>query len=85
MIGITILGSTVSIGASTLDAISRHPDRYRAVALTANRDVEGLIRQCRVFRPDYAAMADSRSALDLKQRVQAENLPVKVLSGVERL
>ena len=85
MIGITILGSTGSIGASTLDVISRHPDRYRAVALTANRDVEGLIRQCRVFRPDYAAMADSRSALDLKQRVQAENLPVKVLSGVEGL
>jgi len=82
VIGVTILGSTGSIGASTLDVISRHPDRYRAVALTANRDVEGLIRQCRVFRPDYAAMADSRSALDLKQRVQAEGLPVKVLSGV---
>ncbi len=85
MIGVTVLGSTGSIGVSTLDVISRHPGRYRAVALTANRDVDGLIRQCRVFGPDYAAMADSRSAQDLKQRVEAENLPVKVLSGNQGL
>ena len=40
--GITILGATGSIGASTLDVISRHPDRYRVVALTANRDVDTI-------------------------------------------
>jgi hypothetical protein len=45
-IGVTILGSTGSIGVSTLDVLQRHADRFRVVALTANRDVEGLFQQC---------------------------------------
>ena len=53
-----VLGSTGSIGVSTLDVLARHPDRFRVVALTAHRDVEGLTRQCLRFRPDCAAMAD---------------------------
>ena len=44
---ITVLGSTGSIGQSTLDVIARHPDRYRVFALTASRQVDVLFEQCR--------------------------------------
>ena len=47
---ITILGSTGSIGQSALDVIGRHPDRYRVVALTANKDVDALEKQCLHWR-----------------------------------
>ncbi len=85
MKGVTVLGSTGSIGVSTLDVIARHPDRYRIVALTANRNVEGLYRQCLQFRPDYAVMADERSADHLRDRLQAEAPATQVLSGVDGL
>lgn len=85
MIGLTVLGSTGSIGVSTLDVASRHPDRYRVVALTANRDVDGLFSQCQRFCPDYAVMADSNSALELEQRLAESKSDIRVLSGVEGL
>ena len=85
MKGVTVLGSTGSIGVSTLDVIARHPDRYRIVALTANRNVEGLYRQCLQFRPDYAVMADEQSADHLRGRLQAEAPTTQVLSGVDGL
>ena len=79
--GITILGATGSIGASTLDVISRHPDRYRVVALTANRDVDTLARQCAEFSPRFAVMADTDAAERLRTRLQAESPGVEVLGG----
>ncbi len=82
MIGLTILGSTGSIGVSTLDVVARHPNQYRAVALTANSDVDGLFRQCQVFLPAYAVMADSDSALELEHRIKAAGLKIDVLAGV---
>jgi len=85
MIGLTILGSTGSIGVSTLDVVARHPDRYRVQALTANRDVEGLLAQCLRFRPACAVMADPESALLLERRVRDAGLAVEVLAGVEGL
>ena len=45
-LGVTILGATGSIGVSTLDVIARNRDRYRALALTANQDVEGMLQLC---------------------------------------
>ena len=45
--GVAVLGATGSIGASTLDVMARHPQRYRAVALTAHRDDAGLFELCR--------------------------------------
>ena len=50
MIGVAVLGSTGSIGVSTLDVLARHPDRYRLVALAAGRQVEPLLEQCRRHR-----------------------------------
>ena len=85
MIGVTILGSTGSIGVSTLDVLQRHPDRYRVVALTANRDVDGLAVQCRRFRPAVAVMADPACAEQLRRRL-ADSLPdIDVLSGAQGL
>ena len=85
MIGLTVLGSTGSIGISTLDVVARHPDKYQVIALTANSDVEGLLKQCREFLPRYAVMADPGSAQLLAQRVRAARLEIEVLSGVDGL
>ena len=85
MIGVTILGSTGSIGVSTLDVLQRHLDRYRVVALTANRDVDGLAAQCRRFHPAVAVMADPDSASQLRKRLADSQLDIEVLSGPEGL
>jgi len=78
---ITILGSTGSIGTSTLDVIARHPDRYQVFALTAATQVEMLLQQCQVFSPRYAVMASAPHAAQLADRVKALGLPVQVLAG----
>lgn len=86
MRAITVLGSTGSIGLSTLDVCARHPDRYRVVALTANRDVDKLFSQVEKFRPDWAVMADSRAAAELESRLKSAGLSrVNVASGAEGL
>jgi 1-deoxy-D-xylulose-5-phosphate reductoisomerase len=85
MIGVTVLGSTGSIGISTLDVIARHSDRYRVIALTANRNVDILYQQCRAMLPEYAVMADSDSARELARRVAAAGLSIEVLAGMEGL
>jgi 1-deoxy-D-xylulose-5-phosphate reductoisomerase len=85
MKGITILGATGSIGVSTLDVLRRHPEAYRVVALTANRDVERLLEQCREFSPDYAVMADVAAAERLAAQVKTAGLSVEVLAGTEGL
>ena len=66
MKGVCILGATGSIGISTLDVVARHPGRYRVVALTANRDAEGLAAQCRRHRPALAVMAEVGAAARLR-------------------
>ncbi|MGA7800401.1 MAG: 1-deoxy-D-xylulose-5-phosphate reductoisomerase [Gammaproteobacteria bacterium] len=83
--GITILGATGSIGASTLDVIGRHPDAFRVVALTANRNVDRLLEYCRRFRPTYAVMADPQAAAVLRARALEEGLDTEVLEGVAGL
>ncbi|MFN2309486.1 MAG: 1-deoxy-D-xylulose-5-phosphate reductoisomerase [Gammaproteobacteria bacterium] len=79
--GVTVLGATGSIGMSTLDVLARHPDRFEVIALTAHRDVEGLLRLCRVHRPRYAVMADAEAAARLAQAVRAAGLDCEVLAG----
>jgi 1-deoxy-D-xylulose-5-phosphate reductoisomerase len=80
--GVTVLGSTGSIGVSTLDVIARHPERYRVVALTANRDVEGLFEQCLRYQPRLAVMADEAAAAQLAQRLWARGSDIEVLQGM---
>ena len=79
--GVTVLGSTGSIGVSTLDVIARNPERYRVVALTANRDLDRLLEQCLAFNPDYAVMADASAAQRLRERLKARRPDIQVLSG----
>ncbi|MBI5436667.1 MAG: 1-deoxy-D-xylulose-5-phosphate reductoisomerase [Nitrosomonadales bacterium] len=82
---LTILGSTGSIGASTLDVVARHPDRYRVLALTAQRQDDVLLEQCIRFEPRYAVLLDEVAAARLTQRIAAAGLAVQVLCGVEAL
>ncbi len=82
---IAILGSTGSIGTSTLDVIARHPDRYEVVALTAATQVDLMLEQCRLFSPRVAVMASEAHATLLAERMSAEGLKVQVLSGEDAL
>ena len=83
--GITILGSTGTIGVNTLDVVSRHPGDYRIIALTANTGVDAMFKQCLEYKPEYAAMCEENSAAELEQKIKSAALPIKVLSGVEGL
>ena len=51
--GITVLGATGSIGVNTLDVVSRHPERFHVVALTARSRLDVLFEQCVRFRPEF--------------------------------
>lgn len=84
-IGVTILGATGSIGVSTLDVISRHPDKYSVVALTANRQVDRIIDQCKQFMPGYVVMVDEKSAEQVQDKINDAGLSTKVLSGMRGL
>lgn len=82
---LTVLGSTGSIGTSTLDVVARHPDRYRVHALTASTQVDLMLAQCRQFRPAVVVMAGEVQAAALRERCRAEGLPVEVRSGQDAL
>ena len=82
---ITVLGSTGSIGISTLDVIQRHPDVYQILALTAHRSVDKLYQQCLQHRPQYAVMSDNIAALQLTGRLKKEAPEIEVLSGLDGL
>ena len=85
MIGVAVLGSTGSIGESTLDVLRRHPDRFRVVALTAHRNAERLFAQCVEFRPDFALIADSTRHAALAARLRGAGLATTLLAGTEDL
>ena len=85
---ITVLGSTGSVGVSTLDVISRHPDRFEVFALSASTKVDELLAQCARFSPRYAVMASAPHAALLAEKIEQNNLGTKVLSGndaIERI
>ncbi|TFZ01613.1 1-deoxy-D-xylulose-5-phosphate reductoisomerase [Ramlibacter rhizophilus] len=82
---ITVLGSTGSIGTSTLDVIARHPGRFEVFALSAARQVDLLLEQCARLRPAFAVMADAGAARRLAERLEAERLPTRVLEGPDAL
>jgi len=84
-VGVTLLGSTGSIGDSTLDVIARHPERFRVIALTANSRVEKLAQQCIHFQPQYAVMSDTDAATRLQQALASSAPDVQVLSGPDCL
>jgi len=91
MINVAILGSTGSIGTSTLDVIASQSERFRAWALTANSNVDRLYDQCIQFAPEIAVMVDDNSARELEQRLKSyaqnhpQTLQIRVLSGTKGL
>jgi len=83
MQGITILGATGSIGASTLDVLARHPERYRVYALSAHSRVDELAAACRQFRPVRAVVGSADAAARLSQLIA--DLPTSVEYGEHAL
>lgn len=87
MINVAILGSTGSIGTSTLDVIFRQSERFNAFALTANSNVERLYEQCLQFLPEIAVMVDEASASELEQKLKKNSTTnhITVFSGNQAL
>ncbi len=82
---VVILGATGSIGVSTLDVLARHPQRFRVLALTARLNLDRLLAQCVVHRPDYAVIADATLLPELQLRLRAAHLPTEALGGAAAL
>jgi 1-deoxy-D-xylulose-5-phosphate reductoisomerase len=80
---LVLLGSTGSIGQSTLDVLERYPDRFRLLALTANKNSERVIRQIKKFKPRVVAMADAGAARQVQTSVRAWKNAPRVLAGPE--
>jgi 1-deoxy-D-xylulose-5-phosphate reductoisomerase len=82
---VTVLGSTGSIGKSTLDVIARHPDRFEVYALSASTNVEEMARQVEQFRPKRVVMADSASAQEISRVLKKKGLFADIESGQQAI
>ncbi len=82
---ITILGSTGSIGVSTLDVLARHPERYSVYALTANSRIDGILLQCERFHPEVAVVGTAESAQVLSAALREKGLKTTVAYGEKAL
>jgi 1-deoxy-D-xylulose-5-phosphate reductoisomerase len=82
---LTILGSTGSIGVSTLDVIRRHPQRYRVIALCAHNQIDRLFDQCLEFQPRFAVVRDEKLASELRERLKSATCSTQVEFGSEAL
>lgn len=82
---VTITGATGSIGLSTLDVISRHPESFQVFALTANSNVQKLVELAEKFRPRYLVTASDEFYPDLKALTDALDWPCEALSGTSAL
>jgi 1-deoxy-D-xylulose-5-phosphate reductoisomerase len=85
MQAVTILGSTGSIGVSTLDVLSRHPEQFQVFALSAHKQVELLAEQCRRFHPRYAVLSDEQEAVKLRELLDSSGLQTDVIYGANAL
>ncbi|WP_294910470.1 1-deoxy-D-xylulose-5-phosphate reductoisomerase [uncultured Gilliamella sp.] len=85
MKNITILGSTGSIGCSTLAVIRQNRDLFKAFALTGGQNVGKMTEQCLEFRPNYVAMADEQAAQQLKKNLLELKLNIEVLHGQQAI
>ncbi|MCK9140875.1 1-deoxy-D-xylulose-5-phosphate reductoisomerase [Haemophilus influenzae] len=82
---IVILGSTGSIGKSTLSVIENNPQKYHAFALVGGKNVEAMFEQCIKFRPHFAALDDVNAAKILREKLIAHHIPTEVLSGQQAI
>ncbi|WP_295987577.1 1-deoxy-D-xylulose-5-phosphate reductoisomerase [uncultured Variovorax sp.] len=82
---VTVLGSTGSVGVSTLDVISRHPGHFEVFALSAATKVDELLAQCARFSPKFAVMASAPHAAFLAEKLEQNGLTTVVLQGEDAL
>ena len=82
---LVILGSTGSVGTSTLDVVARHPDRFEVVGLSAYQRVDLLLQQCRQFKPRVAVLPTPERAAELRAMLAADGLQTEVRSGAAAL
>lgn len=82
---LTVLGSTGSIGESTLDVVARHPDKFRLFALAGHTQVAKLANQCQRFQPRFAVVADVEHAAQLTALLRAAQCNTEVLYGSQAL
>src|SRR4030095_1814434 len=82
---LTLLGATVSMCDSTLDVVSRHPERFTVTALAAHSNAAKLAELCRRYRPAYAALSDRDAAVQLTRQLAREGIATRVLAGDEGL
>ncbi|HEY4215431.1 MAG TPA: 1-deoxy-D-xylulose-5-phosphate reductoisomerase [Steroidobacteraceae bacterium] len=85
MIGVSVLGSTGSVGENTLDVLARNPDRFRLVALGAHRNAAKLAKQILHWRPAYAVLADANAAGELQALLGTSVPETRLLVGSEAL
>ncbi len=78
---VAILGSTGSIGVSTLEVMALHPDRFEVFALSASTQVDKMLAQCVQFKPVFAVMASVEHGRTLAQKCKENSLPTQVLYG----
>ena len=78
---VAILGATGSVGRSTLDVIARHPERFRAFALTAHTQADELFELCAAHHPRWAVLGDEVRARTLRARLGEAGLATEVLAG----
>ena len=82
---LVVLGSTGSVGTSTLDVVARHPDRFEVLGLSSFRRVDLLLEQCRVFKPRVAVLPSEERATELRAMLAAEGLRTEVRVGAAAL
>ena len=82
---VTVLGSTGSIGVSTLDVLNRHPERFEIYALAANRSVDIIFDQILACSPRYAVLRDEQQAEVLAERLRETGSSTQVLAGEAEL
>ncbi|HRA14104.1 MAG TPA: 1-deoxy-D-xylulose-5-phosphate reductoisomerase [Giesbergeria sp.] len=82
---ITVLGSTGSIGTSTLDVVARHPERFEVFALSAATQVDLMLAQCARFTPRYAVMASAEHGRLLQEKIKQNDLSTLVLQAPDAI
>ena len=82
---LTVLGSTGSIGVSTLDVVARHPGRYAVEALAAAKNDVKLLAQCLEHKPRYAVLVDAAAAERLQAALKSKGSMTQVLQGAQAL
>ncbi|HHW7567195.1 TPA: 1-deoxy-D-xylulose-5-phosphate reductoisomerase [Mannheimia haemolytica] len=78
---LVILGSTGSIGKSTLSVVEHNPNQYEVFALVGGKNVELMLEQCRQYQPTFVAMDDEKAAQTLKAALVTIGVKTEVLAG----